>query len=558
MTASAASPTVGAGAREARVGSATFAVARRAFRQVRIGALVCGIAFGATAAASAATYADTFPTLAGRAQLEASTSGDVALSMLVGPASGIGTVGGYTVYKGFVFLTTIGALWALFATTRLLRGEEDAGRWQLLVTGQTDAARIVAATLAALLVAVAVAFMVTAAVVARVGRDPKVSIGLPGALRYSASLALVPAVFVGVGALASQLARTRRGANGLGAVVFALATIVRMVADSSTRLHALRWTTPFGWSELMHPLTQPDLVPLLPALLATAGLAGAASVFAGRRDVGDGVLRRRDRLRYRPTGLGSTFGLALRQDRTVLLAWCTGAAASGLFLGFLSRLTTQSIPDSFQDTLERLGVQGSFTRQYFGVAFLLVATVLALLPASQIGAAAQEELSGRLTHLLVRRPSRVGWLLERLGMAAAAVVVAGLLAGFGAWVGAATQGVPIGFGPLLVAGLNAVPPALVVLGFGSLLFAVVPRFAAAAVYVVVIWSLLVDAIAPLAIGTKWLAAMSVFHWMPRVPAQTVDTWSTVLMLGIAGALVIASCEVFRRRDLAVTAASSSP
>ena len=69
--------------------------------------------------------------------------------MLLGPVSAIDTVGGYTVYKGFVFLTTIGAIWALLAATRLLRGEEDAGRWQLVLAGSTRAARATAATLVA-------------------------------------------------------------------------------------------------------------------------------------------------------------------------------------------------------------------------------------------------------------------------------------------------------------------------------------------------------------------------------------------------------------------------
>ena len=558
MTAAAADRLPGTQPAGKVVGSATWAVARRAFRQVRVSAVVCGIAFGATAAASAVTYASTFPTAASRAQLQATTSGDTALSVLVGPAGGIGTVGGYTVYKGFVFLTTIGALWALFATTRLLRGEEDVGRWQLLVTGRSSATHLVAATAAALLVAVGVVFALTAALVALVGRDPKVAIGGAAALRYSASLALLPAVFVGVGALASQLARTRRGANGLGALFFAAATILRMAADSSPRWSWLRWATPFGWSELLAPLTHPDLVPLIPAVVATATSIGAAAVLSRRRDIGDGLLRRRDRVDYRPTGLGSTFGLAFRLDRTVLLAWCAGSAASGLFLGFLAGLTTRSVPGSFRDTLARLGVHGDFTRQYFGVAFLLVATVLALLPASQVGAAADEELSGRLIHLLVRPTSRVAWLVERLALSTVAVLIAGLLAGAGAWIGAGLQGVPIGFRSLLEAGLNAVPPALIVLGLGSLLFAVWPRRAAAAIYALVVWSLLVDAVAPLSTGTKWLAPASVFHFMARVPAEAVDLRSSVLMLAVAVALMGASCGVFRRRDLAVSASSPSP
>jgi len=59
---------------------------------------------------------------------------------LLGPVSSIGTVGGHTVYKCFVFLTTIGAIWAILAGTRLLRGEHSSGRRQLVVAGDARAA----------------------------------------------------------------------------------------------------------------------------------------------------------------------------------------------------------------------------------------------------------------------------------------------------------------------------------------------------------------------------------------------------------------------------------
>ena len=87
------------------------AIARRSFRQVRTGSLVCAVAFGATAASSAVTYVGSFPDAASRAQLAAATRGDAGLSVLLGPIGAIDTVGGYTAYKTFVFLTTIGAIW---------------------------------------------------------------------------------------------------------------------------------------------------------------------------------------------------------------------------------------------------------------------------------------------------------------------------------------------------------------------------------------------------------------------------------------------------------------
>ena len=34
-------------------------------------------------------------------------------------------------------LVIVGAIWGLLTATRLLRGEEDAGRWELLLTGRT-------------------------------------------------------------------------------------------------------------------------------------------------------------------------------------------------------------------------------------------------------------------------------------------------------------------------------------------------------------------------------------------------------------------------------------
>ena len=104
--------------------------------------------------------------------------------MLLGPVSAIDTVGGYTVYKGFVFLTTIGAIWGLLIATRLLRGEEDAGRWQLVLAGRARAARATGATLAACFAAVGVIFVGTTLVTLLAGRDPDLDFGAGATIVY--------------------------------------------------------------------------------------------------------------------------------------------------------------------------------------------------------------------------------------------------------------------------------------------------------------------------------------------------------------------------------------
>ena len=497
-----------------------LAVTRRAFKQIWIGAAAWSVVFGGTAAASALSYVSSFPDLASRLQIAATTGEDRGLAILLGPVSAIDTVGGYTVYKGYVFLTAIGAIWGLLTTTRLLRGEEDSGRWQLVLAGGTTAPRATLATLVALGGGVAVVFAGTTLIVLLAGRHPDVGFSAAGSVLYGLSVAIVPAVFVAIGAVTSQLGRSRRLATGLGACIFGVAFVVRMVADSGPGTRWLLWLTPFGWTERTRPFSDNDLRPLLLAAMAVVALVTAATFLAARRDAGAGALTTDDVARARPFGLRSPTRLVIRLELPVLVAWWTGTLAAGLSLGMVAKVATGSLPDSFSSTLERFGVEGSFVKQYFGVAFLIVATVVGLLPASQIGAAANEETSGRIVHLLARPARRANVLGGRLAVGITAVVVAGLLAGVGGWLGAKSQGVDLGFASMLVAGLNVVPTALLVLGLGAVVLTVVPAAATPTVYAVVIASLIIDLLASMVSGLAWLEHLSLFHYMALAPSAT--------------------------------------
>jgi ABC-2 type transport system permease protein len=525
-------------------------VARRAFRQLWLGATVWAVAFAVTVAASALTYVRSFPTAAGRAQLAATTSADAGLAVLLGPVSAVGTVGGYTVYKCYVFLTVIGALWALLVTTRLLRGEEDAGRWQLVVSGEPTPARATASTLVAVGAGTGLLFAGATLGALLAGRDPAVGFRVGPCLLYGASLAVAPLTFAAVGALTSQVARTRRQATGLGLGVFAAAVVVRMVADSGPATRWLLWFTPFGWTERMRPFTAGDVRPLVPAVVMVAVLVAMTVVVAARRDVGDGLLASRDVTPLRPFGLRSPLGLAVRLEWGVLSGWCLGAAATGFVFGMIAKVAIGAVPDSLRNALERFDVHGAFVDQYLAVAFLMVATVVALLPAGPLGALADEETSGRLVHVLSRGAGRTGLLAGRLGLAAVAVVTAGTLAGVAAWAGAAMQGVELDLGHVLLAGLNVVPTALVALAIGAVVLACAPRYAARAVYGVVIGSLLVDHLAPM-IGSSvdWLSRLSLFHYQALAPAQSPDPLALSVNLAVAAVLGGLAMSLFARRDL---------
>ena len=525
------------------------AIARRAFTELWIGATAWGVVFGATVAASALSYVGSFPTEASRHQLAVTTRGNAGLAVLLGPVSSIETVGGYTVYKCFVFLTTIGAIWAMLAATRLLRREEDTGRWSLLLAGRTTASRATAASLSALGAAVTVLFCATTLITLLAGRDANVGFGAAETVLYGLSIAVAPAVFGAVGALTSQLGRTRRVATGLGSGVFGVAFVLRMIADSGPHTRWLLWATPFGWTELMRPFTHNDPWPLVPAGASVLGLCVAAIVLAPRRDVGQGVLASRDVSTLRPFGLRSPFGCAVRLELPVVAAWLAGAAAAGFAFGMIVKVSTGSVPASLTHTLEKFGVTGTVADQYLGVAFLLVATVVALLPAGQIGAASDEETSGRLVNVLAQPTNRAMLLGGRLVFGAAAIVAAGLLAGTAAWLGARTQGVDLHFTTIVGAGLNVVPTALVAMGIGAVLLSGAPRRAAGGVYTVVVWSLLVDLLGSIVAKLHWLEHLSLFHYMALAPARRTDLRTITITLAVVIVLCVVAMILFARRDV---------
>ena len=90
-----------------------------------------------------------------------------------------------------------------------------------------------------------------------------------GSAYLALATATVAAVCVGIGAVASELAPTRRMHFGLGGTIVGLLFLLRVLADTVSGLGWLRWATPLGWAEQLRPFTGArPLVFLLPITTA--------------------------------------------------------------------------------------------------------------------------------------------------------------------------------------------------------------------------------------------------------------------------------------------------
>jgi ABC-2 type transport system permease protein len=520
-------------------------------KAVRSGAL-WGYFFGICVASSALTYLSTYKTPAARQGLVASFGSNTALAALFGPAHQLQTVAGFTAYKVLGFLSIVGAVWGLSTGTRLLRGEEDAGRWELLLAGQTTRRGAAAQALAGLGAGLAALFVLAAAVTVVTGRSSKVHFAVGEAVFFALALVCSAAVFLALGALASQLAATRRQAATYAGYAFGACYALRMVADSGVGLDWLRWATPLGWVELLQPLTASDWVPLLPTAALVVALGVVTVHLAGSRDLGAATFPDRSSGPMRPWLLRGAFGFGARLMGPTVAAWGAALAVVGLVFGFIAKPAGAALSGSnaINRVLSRLGAHGVGADAYLGVVFLMVAVMVSFVAAGQVTATRAEEAQGRLDHLLVRPLSRWSWLGGRVLEAAVVLVAAGLGVGALTWLGTASGHTGLAFSSVLDAGLNVVPPALLVLGFGTFVMGVWPRATSIAVYALIVWSILVTLIGGLSNNNHWLLDTSMFHQMAPAPASAPDWVSGGAMIAVGAAAAMVGAAAFARRDLA--------
>jgi ABC-2 type transport system permease protein len=538
-TAAAVSPQSVAGRR------ARAAVARATARDARVRTIAFAYLFAVVAFIQPISYRHTYPTLADRLSFAHAFGANKAVVLFYGKAYDLLTVGGYSAWRVGGTLALFAAVFGLLAAVRAMRAEEDAGRAELVLAGIIGRRSEFGSAIVA--VAGAIGLLWVAAFVGSVAG------GLPvGGSAYLALAAVSPApVFVGVGAVASQLAPTRRLALELGGAVVALAFLLRVIADTSSGAEWLRWITPLGWAEQLRPFTggQP-LVLLLPIAATVALVAVAARIYLGR-DIGSGVLAARDTAPARLALLSSPTQQALRGERTSLLVWLSSVGLFAAVVGVISNsISSAGISKQLDQTLAKLGAGSVLTpKGYIGFSFLFFVVVVSLFTCSQVAAARHEEAEERLETLLALPVSRRRWLGGRIVLAIGAAAAISISAGVFAWAGARSQGVAISLPTMVGAGANCLPSAVLFLGLSAVAYATLPRAASGIAYGLVAVAFLWQLFGALLGAPEWLVKLTPFAHVGLVPAQSFDASGAAVMCAIGLAGVAGALWLFGRRDL---------
>ena len=517
----------------------------RALRDARGRTIGFAYLFAAVAYLQPVAYRHAYATLAERIAFARSFGSNQAVVLFYGKAYDLLTVGGYTAWRVGGTLAIMASVFGLLAAVRALRVEEESGRSELLLSGPVTRGVLYTAAWLGIAVQTAVLWVAILAGLLLGGL----------AVGESAYLALavvctIP-VTAGIGALASQLAPSRRLALELGGLAVGLAFALRVFADTAGGVGWLRWLTPLGWAELLRPFTGAQPVVLILPVLAASGLLLGAWRIAAQRDIGRGLITPRESRPPRLVALGSVTGQALREEHSVLIVWVAGLGAFALIFGIISAsISTSNVPASLQHALERLGIGSTLTaRAYLAFVFNLVVLLVSLLAVGQVGAARREELEGRLGALLALPVDRRRWLVGRLALAAAALSTTALVAAVLAWAGAATQGETIPILRMLEAGINCLPVAALFLGVVALAYALAPQASLGIGYGLVVVAFLWQEVGALLGAPRWLVDTTPFAHVALVPVAPMHVAAAVVMTGIGLLAAGVAVAVLPQRDV---------
>ena len=459
-----------------------------------------------------------------------------------GPAQGLDTLGGQIAFQVGANGMVAVALMSFFMIGRLTRGDEEAGRLELV---RSLPVGIHAPACGALIVVMAMN-----AAVGVLSSATLLSEGLPtaGSLVLGASFAVVGVFFTGVALVAAQVTENTRVVYGSSGALLGLAYLIRIVGDVGDG--TVSWYSPIGLAQKARPFAGERWWPLLLLLVVAVALIAAAFRLAVRRDHGAGLIAPRPGRIAAAPSLGHPSGLAMRLQRGALLGWGAGLLVTGIAYGSIAPTIDSFVANNkaMAELIASAGV-GNLTDTYFATSFRVMALIASGFAIQSALRLRSEESALRAESVLATAVSRWRWAASHLTIALAGSVAVLAVAGLATGVSYAIAGGPWSSVPRLLGAAVVYAPAMwLMVGFAVTVFGFAPR------WVDVAWGILAACFVIGLLGVvirlpDWVLKLSPFERTPALPAANVAVLPLVVLTALAAALVLVGLGGLRRRDI---------
>ena len=399
----------------------------------------------------------------------------------------VDTIGGYATFKIGIFIFLI-AVWPLLAARRMLRGEEDRGSLDVLLSLPRPRLRVALEKLAAMWTAMLAMGVLIGLLAFAGGKKFGADFGLGDGLLFGLNLALICAVIGGVALLISQFTQERGPAAGWTAgllLIFVVLDMVHRVVPNTEWISRLSPIYYYNLSKPLVPSYGTNAGGMLVQLALAVLLSGAAVWLFERRDVGGTVplprwlqLPERPANRALPVGdwsLRSVYTRSLAMIATPTFWWTLGIAGWAVWVVFVVQLIEVKLTNllsgspAMVNLLKNLGGGDvSINAGFLSAMFIFLPLFLMAFAVTQVSSWSADEQDGRLELVLTSPQPRLQVVLGRFAALATATVVISLITLLASVVAAAAAGLKLDMGNLAAATLGMIPLGLLVAAIGYL------------------------------------------------------------------------------------------
>jgi ABC-2 type transport system permease protein len=483
----------------------------------------------------------------------------------------VDTIGGYATWKIGIFIFLI-AVWPILAASRMVRGEEDRGSMDVLLSLPRPRARVAVEKVAAMWTALLAMGLLIGLLVFAGGRQFGGDFGLGDALLYGLNLALICAVIGGLALLISQFTQERGPAAGWTAGLLLVFIVLDMVHRVVATTEWISRLSPVYYYNLSKPLVpswgvNPGAMVLLLALAVI--LSGAAVWLFARRDVGGTVplprwlqLPERKPSRALPAGdwsLRSVYARGLGMIAMPTLWWTLGIAAFAGWMVFVVQLMEQRLSSllsgspAMQDLIKNLGGGDvGVNAGFLSAMFFFLPLFLMAFAVTQVNGWSSDEQDGRLDLVLAATQARPSVLLGRFAALATATIVVAVVTLLVSAAAAAAAGLNLNSGNLAAATLGMIPLGLLIASIGYLASGWMRTAADTGLlsFVLAAW-FMISFIGP---ELKWPEAtlrLSAFYYYGTPLLHGLQPASVLGLLVVAALALTLGVVRFTRKDIAV-------
>ena len=501
-----------------------------------------------------AGVAQSYATHKDRVEVLAAVMANPVIMMFRGLPSGA-SEGQFLSFEILPWLTMLAALMSTFLAVRHTRGDEEAGRTELLAATPAGRALPTVATIVHGVAANVVLGVLVALALAG-SKLPAAGSWLTGAVSATTGIA-----FLGIGLIAAQLMRTSRGANSLTVwilvgtfLINGIGNVAGTPSDDLTRISSsgLVWLSPFGWAEQARPFDTDDAWPALLGLGFGLVLAVVSVALQSLRDIGEGFIPARPGRVFARPALASPHALVWRLTNGAITGWAVGGALTGILATKLSGLAGQISGQNpaVQQILDKIGKAGNLEETVVSVFFTMMGILAACAAVQILARARQEEAHGTAEIVLAQPVGRVRWLLDYLlvaTIAIAIIVAATMLAAFAGLAG--NEDASALAKVVTVVGLGQGLAACVFTALTALAFVLLPRGTIAIAWTLVMLATVFGLFGPLFGLPEWTTRFSPFAVTPIISDGTTDLRGTWWLVIIVAVVATASLTLMRRREL---------